>query len=73
MSAWEDEYLDEEVEAYIEFNEEGCGSFHFGYVRGVMDHYRTKIARRKACGSILLGRRRRRRWNAAGWHWMGSS
>lgn len=30
MSACEDEYLDEEVEAYIEFNEEGCGSFHFG-------------------------------------------
>ena len=43
MSAWEDDYLDEEVEAYIEFNEEGCGSFHFGYVRGLMDHYRTKM------------------------------
>ena len=43
MSACEDEYLDEEVEAYIEFNEEGWGSFHFGYVRGIMDHYRTKI------------------------------
>ena len=23
MSAWDDEYLDEEVEAYIEFNEQG--------------------------------------------------
>ena len=43
MSAWEDDYLDEEVEAYIEFDEEGCGSFQFGYVRGLMDHYRTKM------------------------------
>ena len=43
MSAWDDDYLDEEVEAYIEFDEKGCGSFQFGYVRGVMDHYRTKM------------------------------
>jgi hypothetical protein len=42
MSAWEDDYLDEEVQAFIEFNEEGCGSFQFGYIRGIMDHYRTK-------------------------------
>ena len=43
MSAREDDYLDEEVEAYIEFDEEGCGSFQFGYVRGIMDHYSTKM------------------------------
>ena len=42
MSAWEDDFLDEEVEAFIDFNEEGTGSFQFGYVRGFMDHYRTK-------------------------------
>jgi hypothetical protein len=42
MSAWEDEYLNEEVQAFIEFDEEGRGSFQFGYVRGVTDHYRTK-------------------------------
>src|SRR5258708_4164867 len=42
MSAWEDKHLNEEVQAFIEFDEEGCGSFQFGYVRGVMDHYRTK-------------------------------
>ena len=42
MPAWEDDYLNEEVQAFIEFNEEGCGSFQFGYVRGVTDHYRTK-------------------------------
>jgi hypothetical protein len=39
MSAWEDEYLDEEVQAYFEF-EEGGGSFQFGYVQGQID-YRT--------------------------------
>ncbi len=42
MSAWEDDYLDEEVQAFIEFDEEGCGSFQFGYIQGFMDHYRTK-------------------------------
>lgn len=42
MSGWEDEALNEEVQAFIEFDEEGCGSFQFGYVRGVTDHYRTK-------------------------------
>ena len=42
MSDREDEALNEEVQAFIEFDEEGCGSFQFGYVRGVTDHYRTK-------------------------------
>jgi hypothetical protein len=38
MSQWEDEYLDEEVEAYIEFNERQGGSFQFGYIQSVMDY-----------------------------------
>ena len=42
MSGWEDEALNEEVQAFIEFDEEGLGKFQFGYVRGVTDHYRTK-------------------------------
>lgn len=37
MSAWEDEYLDEEVEAHIEFDGKGGGFFQFGYVQGFMD------------------------------------
>jgi len=37
MSAWEDEYLDEEVQAFLEFEETGRGSFQFGYIRGLMD------------------------------------
>src|SRR5712675_2330082 len=37
MSAWEDDYLDEEVQAFIEFEEKGCGSFQFGYVQGLID------------------------------------
>lgn len=41
MSAWEDEYLDEEVEAYIEFNAKGGGDFQFGYIQGQID-YRTR-------------------------------
>jgi hypothetical protein len=42
MSAWEDAALNEEVQAFIEFDEEGLGKFQFGDVRGVTDHYRTK-------------------------------
>jgi hypothetical protein len=37
MAAWVDEFLDEEVEAYIEFNDRGWGEFHFGNVQGQMD------------------------------------
>lgn len=37
MSAWEDDYLDEEVQAFIEFEETGSSSFQFGYVQGQID------------------------------------
>ena len=37
MSAWKDDYLDAEVQAFIEFEEMGSGSFQFGYVQGQMD------------------------------------
>src|SRR5262245_32460086 len=37
MSAWEDDYLDEEEPAYIEFDDRGGGEFHFGYVHGHMN------------------------------------
>src|SRR3954468_14925105 len=37
MSAWEDDYLDEEVQAFFEFEETGRGSFQFGYIQGLMD------------------------------------
>jgi hypothetical protein len=42
MSAWEDEYLNEEVQAYIEFDEHGSGSFQFGYIQGRTDCRTTK-------------------------------
>ncbi|HZZ76995.1 MAG TPA: hypothetical protein VFE62_00670, partial [Gemmataceae bacterium] len=32
----------EEVEAFIEFDEDGCGSFEFGEIHGFIAHYRTK-------------------------------
>ncbi len=38
VSQWEDEYLDEEVEAYIEFDDRGGGSFQFGYIQGIIDY-----------------------------------
>jgi len=37
MSMWDEDYLNEEVQAYIEFDDKGGGSFQFGYVQGIMD------------------------------------
>ena len=37
MSAWEDDYINEEEEGFFEFDEKGGGEFHFGYVHGHMD------------------------------------
>src|ERR1700727_1190673 len=37
LSAWEEDYIDEEEEGYFEFDEKGGGEFHFGYVHGHMD------------------------------------
>lgn len=41
MSAWEDDFLDEEVEAFIDFDGKGSGAFHFGNVQGHMDCCQT--------------------------------
>jgi len=48
MSAWEDEYLDEEVQAFFEFKENGNGSFQFGYIEGVMDWRMSDRGRKPA-------------------------
>jgi hypothetical protein len=37
MSAWEQDFIDEEEEGYIEFGDNYQGQFHFGYVHGHMD------------------------------------
>ena len=37
MSAWDEEFIDEEEEGYFEFDQKGSGQFHFGYVHGHMD------------------------------------
>jgi hypothetical protein len=37
MSAWEQNFIDEEEEGYIEFRDKDRGQFHFGYVHGQMD------------------------------------
>jgi hypothetical protein len=37
MSAWDEDYIDEEEEGYVAFDEHGDGQFHFGYVHGNMD------------------------------------
>jgi hypothetical protein len=37
MSAWDQEFIDEEQEGYFEFDQKDNGQFHFGYVHGQMD------------------------------------
>jgi len=37
MEMWGQDFVDAEVEGYIEFDEKGNGEFHFGYVHGYMD------------------------------------
>ena len=37
MSAWEQDYIDEEEDGYFDLNEKGGGEFHFGCVHGQMD------------------------------------
>ena len=38
MSNWDEDYINEEVQAFIEFEPGQRGEFHFGYVRGGIDY-----------------------------------
>lgn len=38
MSNWDEDYLNEEVPAFIKFESRQRGEFHFGYVRGGIDY-----------------------------------
>ena len=38
MSMWDEDYFNEEVQAFIEFDDKGSGSFQFGYVHGLIDY-----------------------------------
>ena len=46
MSNWDEDYVNEEVRAFIEFEPSGRGEFHFGYVRGGID-YREALRKGK--------------------------
>jgi hypothetical protein len=37
MSGWDEDYFNEEVQAFIELEANGTGHFRFGYVQGYMD------------------------------------
>ena len=38
MSTWDEDYFNEEVQAFIEFEEAEKGEFRFGYVQGIIDY-----------------------------------
>lgn len=37
MTEWDEDYINAEVQAFIELEENGTGRFQFGYVQGYMD------------------------------------
>ena len=37
MTTWDEDYFNEEVQAFVEFEKNGTGHFQFGYVQGYMD------------------------------------
>ena len=37
MDQWDQDFVDDEEEGYVEFNARDSGTFHFGYVHGNMD------------------------------------
>ena len=37
MDAWDEDYFNEEAQAFIELEADGTGHFQFGYVQGYMD------------------------------------
>src|SRR6516165_3015340 len=41
MSAWDEDYINAEVQAFIEFDAQNSGEFQFGYVQGGMDYRLT--------------------------------
>lgn len=41
LDQWDQDYVDEVVQGYFEFDSKGLGSFQFGYVQGGIDHSPT--------------------------------
>src|SRR4051794_40977311 len=37
MTEWDEDFINAEVQGFLEFNAQGGGGFQFGYVRGDMD------------------------------------
>src|SRR5437773_1887797 len=42
MSEWDEDYINEEVQAFIEFEPKGTGHFQFGLVSGTIDSLETQ-------------------------------
>jgi hypothetical protein len=53
MDEWDQDFVDAEVEGYVEFDPKGSGEFQFGYVHGGMD---CRLATRDGPASSGRGR-----------------
>lgn len=72
MTEWDDDSLNEEVEAFMEFSADDLGKFQFGYVQGDIDFQSTERDGKPAVEFSWEGRRRCR-WDATHGPWMGRS
>ena len=42
MTEWDEEFLHEETQAFVEFGSRGGGEFHFSLVRGELEYRATR-------------------------------
>ena len=70
MDQWDQDYVDEEVEGFIEFDSKDLGSFQCGYVRGQTDCRTSSRDGKPAVEFSWEGGRRSRR-HATDGSWMG--
>src|SRR4051812_1657336 len=50
MTEWDEDFMNAEVQAYIEFDAEGRGQFQFGYVRGDIGYAECRRGGKAAVG-----------------------
>ena len=66
MSAWDEEFIDEEEEGYFEFDQKGAGRVPLR-VRSWPDGLPSDHTRWRTCGRMVLGRQRRNGPGAGPW------
>ncbi len=67
MEMWDEDYFNEEVQAYIDIDEDGIGEFQFGYVYGEIDGKTCKYANQDRFEFSWAGNDENDQANGSGW------